>query len=155
MPKQWITERDEMETILRECEAGSLATVCSDGAPYVVPLNYVYHDGRIYFHGALKGKKLDNIANEPRVCFEVHILERIVRSPRSAAFGVRYCSVIIHGQARQVTDPEAKMDALMALTAKYANGDPFDPPTEQDIAITAVVEIEIEGMTGKRNTDPQ
>lgn len=154
MPKQWITDRTEMEAILRECAVGSLATVGPDGAPYVVTINYVYRGDRIYFHGAPTGRKLDNIAHDPRVCFEVHVLERIFRAPRGADFGTRYRSVIIHGRARQLTDPKAKWKALMILTAKYADGHSFEPPTGQDVANTAVVEIEIDEMTGKRNVDP-
>jgi nitroimidazol reductase NimA-like FMN-containing flavoprotein (pyridoxamine 5'-phosphate oxidase superfamily) len=154
MPKQWITDRVEMEAILRECPVGSLSTVGPDGAPYVVTVNYVYHDGKILFHGALAGKKMDNIAHDPRVCFEAHVVERILRAPRAMDFGTRYRSVVVHGRARQLVDPEAKMEALMALTARYAEGHPFEPPTAQEVAATAVVEIEIDDMTGKRNIDP-
>lgn len=154
MPKQWITDRSEMEAILRECPVGSLSTVGPDGAPYVVTVNYVYHDGKIYYHGALAGKKMDNIAHDPRVCFEAHVVERIIRAPRAMDFGTHYRSVIVRGRARQLADAEAKMEALMALTDRYAEGHPFEPPTKQEVAATAVVEIEIDEMTGKRNIDP-
>jgi nitroimidazol reductase NimA-like FMN-containing flavoprotein (pyridoxamine 5'-phosphate oxidase superfamily) len=151
MPKQWITDRAEMEAILGEPLVASLATVGSDGAPYVVTVNYVYHDGKIYFHGALTGTKLDNIARDPRVCFEVHVVECIVRAPRAIEFGTRYRSVVVRGQARLLADEAAKREALVALTARYAEGHPFEPPTGEEIAATAVVEIEIDEMTGKRN----
>jgi hypothetical protein len=154
MTKQWITDRAKVEAILHECPVGSLATVGPNGAPYVVTVNYVYHDGKVYFHGALKGTKMDNIARDPRVCFEAHVMERIVRAPRAMRFGTRYRSVIVRGRARQITDPAAKMEALMALTARYAEGHPFEPPTEREVAATAVVGIEIDEMTGKRNVDP-
>ncbi len=154
MPKQWITDRAEMEAILRECDVGSLATVCSDGSPYVVTVNYVYHEGRIYFHCALTGKKLDNIAHDERVCFEVHVMERIVRAPRAIDFGTRYRSVIVHGRARQLDDPTARLEALMLLTTRYAEDHPFESPTERQVAATMVVEIEIDNMAGKRNVDP-
>ena len=154
MPKQWITDRAEMEAILRECPVGSLATVGPDGAPYVVTVNFVYHDGKVYFHGALKGTKMDNIAREPRVCFEAHVVDRISRASRAIKFSTRYRSVIVRGSARQLTDPAAKMEALMTLTARYAEGRSFERPTEREVAATAVVEIEIEEMTGKRNVDP-
>jgi nitroimidazol reductase NimA-like FMN-containing flavoprotein (pyridoxamine 5'-phosphate oxidase superfamily) len=154
MPKQWIADRTEMEAILRECPVGSLSTVGLDGAPYVVTVNYVYHDGKICFHGALSGKKMDNIAHDSRVCFEVHVVERIIRAPRAMDFGTHYRSVVVHGRARQLADAEAKMEALMTLTARYAEGHPFEPPTEKEVAATAVVEIEIDDMTGKRNIDP-
>lgn len=153
MPKQWIADRAEIEAILRECPVGGLATVGPDGAPYVVTVNYVYREGKIYFHGALKGVKMDNIARDPRVCFEAHVVERIAPAPRAIKFGTRYRSVVVHGRARQLTDPAAKREALVALTARYAEG-PFEPPTEKNVAATAVVEIEIDEMTGKRNIDP-
>lgn len=155
MSKQWISDRSEMEAILRECPVGSLSTVGPDGAPYVVTVNYVYHDGKIFFHGALRGQKMDNMAHDPRVCFEVHVLERIFRAPRATEFSTRYHSVIVQGRARPLTDPVAKRKALMALTARYAEGHPFEPPSEQAVAATAVVEIEIDEMTGKKNMDPQ
>jgi nitroimidazol reductase NimA-like FMN-containing flavoprotein (pyridoxamine 5'-phosphate oxidase superfamily) len=153
MTKRWITDRAEMETILHECSVGSLATIGPDGAPYVVTVNHVYHDGKIYFHGALKGTKMDNIAHDSRVCFETHVVDRIFRAPRAMEFGTRYRSVIVHGRAHQVIEPAAKMEALMALTNKYAGGYPFEPPTEQDVAATAVVAIEVDEMTGKKNVD--
>jgi len=154
MPKQWITDRAEMEAILRECPVGSLSTVGPDGAPYVVTVNYVYHDGKIYLHGALAGKKMDNIAHDPRVCFGAHVIERIFRAPRAMEFSTRYRSVVVHGRARRLANAEAKMEALVALTARYAEDQPFEPPTEEEVAATAVVEIEIGEMTGKRNMDP-
>ena len=153
MPKQWITQRDEMDAILHECAVGSLATICPDGAPYVVTVNYVYSNGKIYFHCALAGKKLDNIALDNRVCFEAHVLERIVRAPEAADFGTRYRSVVVHGRARQLDDPTAKREALMAITAKYAEDQPFEPPPERMVTVTAVVEIEIDSIAGKRNVD--
>jgi nitroimidazol reductase NimA-like FMN-containing flavoprotein (pyridoxamine 5'-phosphate oxidase superfamily) len=153
MPKQWINDRAEMEAILHECPVGSLATVGLDGAPYVVTVNYVYHDGKIYFHGAPAGTKMDNLAHDPRVCFEAHVVDRIVRATRAMEFSTRYRSVVVHGRAHRLTDPAAKEAALIALTARYAEGQPFESPTEEDVAATAVVEIEIDQMTSKRNID--
>lgn len=153
MPKQWITDRAEMEAILGQCPVGSLATVCFDGSPYVVTVNYVYHDAKIYFHGALEGKKIDNIAHEPRVCFEAHVVDRILPAPRATKFSMRYQSVVVHGRACLLDDLAAKRKALMMLTARYAGDCPFEPPTDKEVAATAVVEIEVSEMTGKRNTD--
>ena len=154
MPKQWINDDAEMEAILQECAVGSLATVCPDGSLYVVTVNYVYQNGKIFFHCALTGKKLDNIASDDRVCFEAHIMERIARAEQAVNFGTRYRSVIVQGRARQLDDPATKRDLLILLTAKYAEEATFELPTEKQVAATAVVEIEIESMTGKRNVDP-
>ena len=69
-PEKEIRDRGEIEAVLREAEVGRLGT-CSGGEPYVVPLQFAYHDGRVVFHCARRGKKLENIARNPRVCFEV------------------------------------------------------------------------------------
>ena len=65
-----IKDRAEIEEVLREAQVGRLGTSV-DGQPYVVPLSFAYHDGNIIFHGAREGKKMEDIARNPRVCFEV------------------------------------------------------------------------------------
>ncbi len=57
------------EEILRRATAGVLAVAGDDGYPYAVPLSFAYEDGRILFHGALTGHKLDAIAREDKVSF--------------------------------------------------------------------------------------
>ena len=131
MPKQWITDSSDMEAILNEAVAGSFATVCPDGSPYVVAVNYVYYQGKIYFHCALTGKKLDNIKHEPRVCFEAYIIDRIVIAKRADDSSVRYRSVIVNGRAKLVTDPKVKLDSLIALSAKYSTGHDTAPPSDK------------------------
>jgi len=153
MPKQWITDRSEMDAILNETQVGSFATVNPDGSPYVVTVNHVYHSGKIYFHCALKGKKLDNIKHSPRVCFESHIIDRIVLAKKADDVSVRYRSVVVNGRAKLVDNPIAKMDALIALSAKFTKDSNTDPPSDKCTSITGVVEIEIDEITGKKNVD--
>ncbi len=66
----FIESRDKMEQILREEEVGYLG-VADEGQPYVVPLNYAYAAGKILFHCAFTGQKLDAIRRNPQVCFTV------------------------------------------------------------------------------------
>jgi len=68
----FIESREEMEELLREEEIGYLG-LSLDGEPYVVPLNYSYADGKIYFHCGLKGKKLVCMTANPQVCFTVAV----------------------------------------------------------------------------------
>ena len=68
-----ITDPLEINRILSAATIGRMATLGADGYPYITPVNYVYTNACIYFHCALKGEKLDNIAREDRVCFEVDI----------------------------------------------------------------------------------
>ena len=154
MPKQSITDRGEMEDLLNDAQVGCLATVGADGAPYITPLNFLYRDGCIYFHCALSGRKLDNIAAESRVCFSASEQERIVIGGKPCDCGTRYWSVLCFGQARLVPNGHTKAELLAELTAKYA-GQHLGLPDDQAARNTGLVEISVEKMTGKRNLDEQ
>ena len=67
MDKQ-LTEEENI-LILQRGEYGVLSTIGTNGYPYSVPLNYVYHNGYIYFHSAPEGYKLENIAMNDRISF--------------------------------------------------------------------------------------
>ena len=59
-----ITDFDEMVKIIKECDACRIALNDEEtGFPYIVPLNFGLdvEDERVYlyFHGAMKGKRLD------------------------------------------------------------------------------------------------
>lgn len=151
MPKRWITDQSEIDAILNESQVGSFATINPDGSPYVVPVNYVYYNGKIYFHCALKGKKLENIKHNPKVCFSAYIVDRIVLTKKADDTSVRYRSIIANGKARLIDDPVVKMEVLTALTAKYNKNS--EPPSFECVSRTGIVEIEIEEITGKKNVD--
>jgi nitroimidazol reductase NimA-like FMN-containing flavoprotein (pyridoxamine 5'-phosphate oxidase superfamily) len=153
MPKEWITDREEMESFLREALVGCLATVGSDGSPHITPLHFVFYQGKIYFHCAFEGRKIDNIKANPHVCFEVHELIKIAQGQRACDFGTRYRSVLVFGRARSLPDVDEKMVVLTALAEKYAGGKAVEPPTPKRVKGTEVIEITIEEMTGKRNVD--
>ena len=55
--------------LLQNGEYGVLSTVDGNEQPYGVPLNYVLMNNCIYFHCALEGHKLDNLALNHKVSF--------------------------------------------------------------------------------------
>lgn len=150
-----MRSEEDVDALLREAPVGRLGT-CYQGEAYVVPLNYVYFNGMVYFHSALEGKKIRNMVENPRVCFEVdEILEFTAdASGKACEYGVNFRSVIVSGTARLVEDTPTKAQALEALMAKYAPGGRFNPFTAKDIASVAVWEIKIEEKAGKRKPNP-
>ncbi len=152
MPKQWINDTKEIETILEECNSGVITTINSDGSPYAVPVNYVYFNGKIYIHSSSRGMKIENIKRDPRVCFVIYVMDRIIPAKRADNFSTSYRSVIILGKAHLIENDEEKLKPLNALVEKYAKGMNFEPITKECIFATAVIEIEIDKMTGKRNS---
>ncbi len=140
-----IESKEEVEQVLREEELGYLATCGEDGLPMATPVNYIYEDGRIIFHCALAGRKLDNIKSNPKVGFTV---TRDVEIDR-AEMTTYYTSVMAEGEARIIEEPEEKKAAIAALTLRLAG--PGEACSDSDGRRTCMVEIRVDALSGKRN----
>ena len=147
MPQEFIESRTEMEEFLRQETIGYLG-LSVDGNPYVVPLNYAYADGKILFHCALEGRKLDAIRANPSVCFAVGRQSGEVR--RHAGGSVCHVdsdSVLCFGTARILETHEEKAAALNAFSRAFSPDAPDLP--EKDITRCGIVEIAVSEMTGR------
>ena len=137
---------DEMLEILQTVEYGILSTVGENGYPYGVPVSYVYHNNKIYFHAALTGHKLDNIAFNEKVSFCV--VKDVELMPDD--FNTKYKSVIAFGKVKEV--PEAEKKAIYVIILEKFSKDFMESGMEYmrkagDDA--KVFQIEIEHMTAK------
>jgi nitroimidazol reductase NimA-like FMN-containing flavoprotein (pyridoxamine 5'-phosphate oxidase superfamily) len=147
--KNEITDPAQLPEIIRKSPVMRLA-LCLDGAPYVIPLSHGYDGEHIYFHCAPEGLKTDILAQNPRVCclFEAQAeLRRKGDSP--CDWGFDYATVIVHGLAARVEDPEAKLAALQIITENYAKDAPRVP--EKKLGGVDVWKIEVLEMTGKKS----
>ena len=70
--------REECCCILEEATSGVLAVSGDDGYPYAVPLSFAYADGRLYFHVAKSGHKLDALRRNPKASFCIIERDEIV-----------------------------------------------------------------------------
>lgn len=148
--KTWIEDKKEIEKILDKALVGRLGVIV-DGEPYVVPLNFAYAGGRIYFHTGLEGRKLAALGARIPVCFEVDDLIEIVPNEQACLFTAYYRSVIITGASRLLEDDGEKMRAIEFLLKKYGAGFSFEPPPEHALAIVNVCEIIPDRITAKAN----
>jgi nitroimidazol reductase NimA-like FMN-containing flavoprotein (pyridoxamine 5'-phosphate oxidase superfamily) len=143
-----IKDRGTIEEILRTATVCRLA-VCQDDVPYVVPLSFGYEGNYLYFHSAPEGRKIETIRANPKVCFEVDIDHELVPGKTSCGWTARYRSVIGFGQARLLEDATQKRRALDVILAHYGQG-PYEYP-QRAIDKVAVIEVEIESVTGKQS----
>jgi uncharacterized protein len=149
----FIESSVEMEHLLREEVVGYLG-VAGDGQPYVVPLNYAYADGKIVFHCALTGQKLEAIRANPSVCFTVARQTGLVRDHAGGPpCHVDSDSVICSGRARLLDDPGERAAALNTFNRRYRPDVPDLPP--ERVAQCMAVEITITEMTGRRERGRQ
>ncbi|MCI8332826.1 MAG: pyridoxamine 5'-phosphate oxidase family protein [Clostridiales bacterium] len=138
---------EECIRILEEATSGVLALAGGEAYPYAVPLSYVYKDGKLYFHCAPVGHKLDAIKKNPKVSFCV-IAEDNVKPQEYTTY---YRSVILFGTARLLQEEAEKRAALSLLAARFTPDDPAGRQQEIDKLYhrTTIVEIAIDHITGK------
>lgn len=112
------TDQSKIESFLSSARIGYLGL--TDGStPYVVPLNFVWVNNRIYFHGSANGKKVDLIKQNASACFTISEEYGTLAHPVPAETDTAYMSVMIFGKAELVEEIEEATEALDHMLTKY------------------------------------
>lgn len=133
--------------VLKNCEYATLATINLDNTPYCIPISPVLVGEIIYFHCALKGKKLENINNKNQVCLSCVGRTRLVPEE----FTTEYESAVVIGKAVMVDNEEEKIMALKMICQKYTtnSSEAIQKEIEKSLHRTAICKITIDQITGK------
>ena len=144
--KQLLSEAETIE-ILQSCTSGVLAVIGDDDYPYAVPLSYAYKDGKLFFHFAKAGHKIDGIEKNNKVSFCVIKTDDVIQK----TFTTHYRSAIVFGRARILTEDSEKKYALECLVEKYSPDNVAEglSEIEREWKLVNVAEVQIEHMTGK------
>lgn len=139
-----LMRETETLSLLKNSQEGVLGTISENGYPYTVVVNYVYHNDKIYFHSAKTGHKIDNINFSDKVSFTVYTDVKVL----GEELNTLYKSLTLFGKAKVV---EATEEVLWELIKKYSklSEKKAKQMIAKEIDITAVIEIEIEHLTGK------
>jgi len=143
------TDKELMDQIVREGDIGYLAFASDD--PYVIPINYTYSEGRVLFHCALEGRKLDLIRADPRVCMAVARQEGHPAPHAGSACDNPFESVLLWGEARVIDDLDERQAILNEFQARYDTPDHKREPISRERAEKCgAVEIVVTRMTGRK-----
>ena len=129
-----VMTRNEMERLLEKYSIGRLGLTFQNES-YIVPVTYKYGQGKVFFHSARQGKKVDFIKNNSRVCFEVDEYEK------------GWASVICYGTLTLREDIEAKKE----FAEVFLGQKPSDELLKRMQYYIGIVQIE--DMTGKCSAD--
>ncbi|OLD29166.1 MAG: pyridoxamine 5'-phosphate oxidase family protein [Thaumarchaeota archaeon] len=150
-----IKSKDKIIEFLNSQETGRICSIDKEGYPQIIPMNFVYRNDSIYMHSHIKGEKLENVARNSKVGFEVdqslEFLPSYFTHPTDASQAdTLYISVVIKGTGSIVTDRNEKTLALNALMEKYQPEGGYEPITPQmevvdEVAIIKVVPITMRG----------
>ena len=144
-----------IKAFLHRAATGALAT-SYEGQPFINTNLYVYDEGRhcIYVHTANLGRTRANIEYNPKVCFSIMSMGRLLPADVALEFSVEYEGVVVFGQAVIVTDSAEATHALQRLLDKYAPhlkpGEDYRPPVDEELVRTAVYRLDIESWSGKK-----
>ena len=143
-----------IKAYLQRVPFGMIATEF-EGQPFLKPTSFVYVEAEnaIYIHGALVGRMRTNIECNPRVCFSIAEMGRLLPADTAMEVGVEYASVVVFGLVEVITDSGVAKHGLQLLLDRYfphlKPGVDYREIIPQELDITAVYRIKIDSWSGK------
>ncbi|MCS7061154.1 MAG: pyridoxamine 5'-phosphate oxidase family protein [Anaerolineae bacterium] len=150
-----VTDEDWIKSLLRRAAYGVLASIC-DGQPYAHVNLFAYDEPAhaLYWHTAAEGRLRDSIAANPRVCFCVSEMGRLLPAKTALNMSVEYASVVVFGRAVIVNDLDQAQRGLQLLLDKYFThlkpDNDYRSVTAEELSLTTVYRLDIESWSGKR-----
>jgi hypothetical protein len=87
--------------------------LCKERLPYIVPVCFGYDGEQIYIHTSTDGMKIDCIAQNNQVCFEMEHDVKIIPDDNTACkWSVSFYSVVGFGIIEEIVEYEKKIYAL-------------------------------------------
>ena len=144
--RQQLSEEESIE-ILQKATSGVLALLGDNGYPYAVPISYVYADGKIYFHSALSGHKVDAIRSCDKASFCV-IEQDVVKPEKYTSY---FRSVIAFGRIHIEEDEAEKLAIARLLGNRYNpnHEEALQKVIEEGLSRMLAIRLDIEHLTGK------
>ena len=133
--------------ILQKSTAGTLALLGDNGYPYAVPISYVYADGKLYFHSALSGHKIDAIRNCDKASFCVIDQDEV----HPEKYTTYFRSVIAFGRIHIIEDAQEKLETARLLGDRYNPNqeEALQKELEKGLSRMVMIRFDIEHLTGK------
>lgn len=144
---QQLCEEESLK-ILREGKSGVLSLLGDDGYPYGVPMSYAYENGKLYFHSAVVGHKMDAIRNCEKASFCVIARDEV----QAEMLTTDYQSVIAFGQVSVLTGEE-KLAAILSIGRKYSSvlgEETLKAEIDDAMERMSLICLQIEHLTGKQ-----
>ena len=146
-----ISTRREIDEIIRAALVCRIAFANGD-EPYVVPISFGYDGKALFIHTAKRGRKIEFIENNSRVCFEVEANVALKTDEGDACqWTFEFESVIGYGTIIELDSAEEKSRGLNQIMLHYS-GREWDID-EAATATTRVWRIDVESVTGKRSME--
>ena len=144
--KQQLGEEETLE-VLKNAKRGVLSVIGNDGWPYGIYLNPHYENGKIYFHGAKAGHKIDALRKDAKASFTA--IDDGVKEDGGWAYTFR--SVVVFGRVEFIDDQGKALEICRHLARRF---NPSETDIEDEVRRAGqhvqVFALVPEHITGKR-----
>jgi nitroimidazol reductase NimA-like FMN-containing flavoprotein (pyridoxamine 5'-phosphate oxidase superfamily) len=153
-PERATHEIEAVNAVLDEALVCHVAYLV-DGEPQIVPTLHVRVRDQLYIHGST-GARIMRAGDQVPVSVCVTLTDGIVFARSWFDHSINYRSVIIHGDARLVTDRDEKWNAMVALMNHVAQGraDDSRDANKREFAATAILRIPLKEASLKQRSGP-
>ena len=155
LPQRANYDRGLINQILDEgfiCHVGFTV----EGQPFVIPTGYARIQDQLIIHGSQASRMLRTLGEGIDVCVTVTLVDGLVLARSAFHHSMNYRSVVIFGRATEVSEREAKLDALLALSEHMVPGRWADvrEPNESELKQTTVLSLPLTEASAKIRTGP-
>ena len=155
LPKRGAHDRPTIDAILDEALISHISFV-HDGRPAVIPTLHARLGDEVLIHGSAASRMLRALATGIDLCLTATLIDGLVLARSAFHHSVNYRSVVLYGQARLITEPDEKEQALEAFTERLVAGRWAEVrrPTRKELKATTVLTLPIEEGSAKVRSGP-
>jgi nitroimidazol reductase NimA-like FMN-containing flavoprotein (pyridoxamine 5'-phosphate oxidase superfamily) len=147
--KAFYEDPEKIAQLINKCVVCYVGMVDENNEPYVLPFNFGFNDGIIYLHSAQKGKKMDILHRNNKVCISFSTDHQMAwqNADVACSYLMKYRSVQVFGHVQFIEDFEEKIKGMNIFMQKYTGRDfQYGAPSIHEVSIYKVV---IDKMYGK------
>lgn len=150
-----VEDREWITGFLRHAPLGVLA-LSYEGQPFCNSNLFAYDEAghAIILHTASEGRTRSIVERQPRACFSVSEMGRLLPAEQALEFSVEYSGVSIFGDVGIVEEQEEASRLLQMLLDKYfphlKPGEDYRPVVPEELKRTTVFRLRIDNWVGKR-----
>lgn len=154
-PERGHYDRAVVNEILDEALVSHVGFV-SDGQPYVIPMLHARAGDTLYLHGSTQSRAMGALSGGAGVCVTTTLLDGLVLARSVYHHSMNYRAVVIVGEAREVSDPAEKLDAMKCLVDHVMPGrwDDARNPNDGELKVTTIAALRIDEPSAKIRTGP-
>jgi len=145
-----ITDKELIDKVFKSADVCRIG-FAHENMPYIVTLNFGFNHDReyvLYFHCAVRGRKLDMMARNNYVCFEIDTDHLLIKGGRACGWSMKSRSVIGYGYLSVVNDLSERKFGLDLIMEHYGGPGSYEYD-EKMLAETVVLKLEISEISAR------